>query len=64
MVRIKEEKKILTPDEKQLLKVLEKERERLFVLLAARPSEKTLVTALNELDIKICRVSGEKTIDY
>lgn len=64
MVRIKEEKKILTPEEKQQLKVLEKERDQLFALLAHKPSDRALVTMLNELDIKICRVSGEKTMEY
>lgn len=64
MTRLKEDKKLLTCKEKKELAALEDEREWLFELLAEAPSDKVLVTALNELDIKIVRLSGEKSIEY
>lgn len=64
MTRVKEDKKLLTRKDKEELAALEEEREWLFELLAETPGDKVLVTALNELDIKIVRLSGEKSIEY
>ena len=64
MVKIKEEKKIPTPEECAEMARLEVEADRLLEALSRNPTDKRLIDRLNWLDIAYVRLSGEKSMEY
>ncbi|MCD8263174.1 MAG: hypothetical protein LUD02_02645 [Tannerellaceae bacterium] len=59
-----EQLRILNSQEKKQLKMLEDKREKLLDLIAADPSNSSLVAQLNAHDVKIVALTGEFMIDY
>lgn len=64
MVRIKQNKKILTSAQKEEVALLEKRLEELYDRLAADPCNGMLNSEVRALELEIVRITGEKTIDY
>ncbi|RHR56617.1 hypothetical protein [Parabacteroides sp. AF17-28] len=64
MVRIKQDKKLLTAAQKKEILQLEKELDILYDQLAFDPGNEKLNREVRTLELKIVRITGEKTIDY
>lgn len=58
------ERKPLTADEKEQLKRLEAESDRLLDLLFLDPYNQPLLDQLNQVDVAIVRLSGETSMEY
>lgn len=63
-MRTKKEKKNLAKDEELELTRLETELEWLYELLADDPGSELLNRRAKETEVKIVRLTGEKTMEY
>ncbi|RGP09296.1 hypothetical protein [Parabacteroides gordonii] len=64
MVKIKQDKKLLTPDQKKEVELLNQKLEELYDRLADDPGNEQLNSRVREMELRIVRITGEKTIDY
>lgn len=64
MVKIKQDKKVLTVAQKTEVARLEKELDKLYERLAGDLGNTALNKDIRCLELKIICITGEKTIDY
>lgn len=64
MVRIKEDKKAITLDDREKMARLEAESDRILEQLFDDPGNQELLDRLNQIDVDYIRLSGEKSMEY
>lgn len=64
MVRIKEDKKVITPEDREEMARLEAESDRILEQLFDDPGNQKLLDKLNQIDVDYVRLSGEKSMEY
>lgn len=64
MVRIKEDKKVITPEDREEMARLEAESNRILEQLFDDPGNQELLDKLNQIDVDYVRLSGEKSMEY
>lgn len=64
MVRIKEDKKVVTPEDREEMARLEAESDRILEQLFDDPGNQKLLDKLNQIDVDYVRLSGEKSMEY
>lgn len=64
MVRIKEDKKVLTHEDREKMARLEAESDRILEQLFDDPGNQKLLDKLNQIDVDYVRLSGEKSMEY
>ncbi|WP_099465870.1 hypothetical protein [Parabacteroides provencensis] len=64
MVKVKQDRKVTTPAEREEMKRLEEESDRILDLLFENPTDQKLLDKLNQIDVAYVRLSGEKSMEY
>lgn len=64
MVKVKQDKKPLTPEQKRQVEELNNELDRLYGLLENDPGNEQVNRDVRAMELRIARITGEKTIDY
>lgn len=64
MVRIKEDKKVVTNEDREEMARLEAESDRILEQLFDDPGNQKLLDKLNQIDVDYVRLSGEKSMEY
>lgn len=64
MARIKEDKKAITQDDREMMARLEAESDRILEQLFDDPGNQELLDRLNQIDVDYIRLSGEKSMEY
>ncbi|MCD8267543.1 MAG: hypothetical protein LUD46_03170 [Parabacteroides sp.] len=64
MVKVKQDKKPLTPEQKRQVEELNNELDRLYGLLENDPGNEQVNRDVRAMELRIVRITGEKTIDY
>lgn len=64
MVKIKQDRKVITPAEREEMARLEAESDRILEQLFDDPNNQELSDRLNQIDVAYVRLSGEKTMEY
>lgn len=64
MVKVKQDRKVTTPAEREEMKRLEEESDRILALLFENPTDQKLLDKLNQIDVAYVRLSGEKSMEY
>lgn len=64
MVKVKQDKKPLTPEQKRQVEELNNELDRLYGLLENDPGNEQVNRDVKAMELRIVRITGEKTIDY
>lgn len=64
MARIKEDKKAITHEDREMMARLEAESDRILEQLFDDPGNQELLNRLNQIDVDYVRLSGEKSMEY
>lgn len=64
MVKVKQDKKPLTPEQKRQVEELNNELDRLYGLLENDRGNEQVNRDVRAMELRIARITGEKTIDY
>lgn len=64
MARVKEDKKVLTREDKARMAELEAESDHILDLLFDDPGNEALIDRLHQNGVEYVRLSGEKTLEY
>lgn len=64
MVKIKQDRKTITPQERAEMQRLTEESDRILDQLFADPTNRKLIDRLNQIDVDYVRLSGEKSMEY
>lgn len=64
MARIKEDKKVITHEDREKMARLEAESDRILEQLFDDPGNQELLNRLNRIDVDYVRLSGEKSMEY